>query len=196
MRCQGDRPLHTPVVRLCLSILATGCLALLGGCSWTGSSTAGHPSDTGPFDSRGNYVEEWADSPSKWRRRSSQPTESQPGPDLVAKNDQIRVAPAPSRPQATPPVVTASRPSTPVAAKPKPSTGPTSASTTPKPKPKPVVSKPKPKKPAVTRVTIKKGDTLSGLARRYGTTVGAIKRANGMSGDMIRAGKTLVIPKK
>ncbi len=43
--------------------------------------------------------------------------------------------------------------------------------------------------------TIKSGDTLGAIAARNGTTVSKIKAANGMSSDMIRAGKTLKIPK-
>jgi len=38
------------------------------------------------------------------------------------------------------------------------------------------------------------GDTLYSLARRYGTTVEAIRRANGLSGDLIRVGEVLKIP--
>ncbi len=38
------------------------------------------------------------------------------------------------------------------------------------------------------------GDTLSEIAARYGTTVGAIKIANGLSGDLIRVGDELKIP--
>lgn len=47
-----------------------------------------------------------------------------------------------------------------------------------------------------TTHTIKKGDNLGALARKYGTTVDAIKKANGMKNDNITAGKTLKIPKK
>ncbi|XP_072967657.1 uncharacterized protein [Typha angustifolia] len=43
-------------------------------------------------------------------------------------------------------------------------------------------------------VEIAKGDTLWGLATRYGVSVDAIKEANEMSGDTIYAGKKLVIP--
>jgi LysM repeat protein len=43
--------------------------------------------------------------------------------------------------------------------------------------------------------TIKSGDTLGAIASRNGTTVAKLKAANGMSGDIIRAGKTLKIPK-
>jgi len=41
---------------------------------------------------------------------------------------------------------------------------------------------------------VAKGDTLYGLARKYGTTVTKIKSANGLSGDLIRTGQKLKIP--
>ena len=41
---------------------------------------------------------------------------------------------------------------------------------------------------------VRSGDTLSRIARKYGTTVGAIKAANGKTSDVIRLGETLVIP--
>ncbi len=43
--------------------------------------------------------------------------------------------------------------------------------------------------------TIKKGDTLSAIARKNNTTVAKLKAANGMTSDMIRDGKSLKIPK-
>jgi LysM repeat protein len=45
------------------------------------------------------------------------------------------------------------------------------------------------------RHTVKAGDTLSGIASRYGSSVTKIKSANGLKSDMIRAGRTLVVPK-
>lgn len=39
-----------------------------------------------------------------------------------------------------------------------------------------------------------RGDTLSQLAQRYGTTVAALQAANGLAGDRILAGQTLVLP--
>ena len=42
--------------------------------------------------------------------------------------------------------------------------------------------------------TVQKGDTLFSLSRRYGTTVGAIQSANGLNGDLIRIGQSLMIP--
>lgn len=43
--------------------------------------------------------------------------------------------------------------------------------------------------------TIKSGDTLGAIARKNGTTVAKLKAANGLKSDLIRAGKTLRIPK-
>ncbi|WP_395716155.1 LysM peptidoglycan-binding domain-containing protein [Prosthecobacter sp.] len=43
--------------------------------------------------------------------------------------------------------------------------------------------------------TIKSGDTLGTIARKNGTTVAKLKAANGLKSDLIRAGKTLKIPK-
>jgi N-acetylmuramoyl-L-alanine amidase len=38
------------------------------------------------------------------------------------------------------------------------------------------------------------GDTLSGIAKKYGTTVEAIKASNGLKSDLIRVGQSLTIP--
>lgn len=43
--------------------------------------------------------------------------------------------------------------------------------------------------------TVRSGDTLWLLARRYGTTVDAIKRLNGLSSDLLRIGQILRIPR-
>jgi membrane-bound lytic murein transglycosylase D len=42
--------------------------------------------------------------------------------------------------------------------------------------------------------TIRAGDTLGGIAHRYGVDVAAIREVNGLSGSLIRAGDTLRIP--
>jgi len=41
---------------------------------------------------------------------------------------------------------------------------------------------------------VSKGDTLSGIAVRYGVTVRDIKRANGLNSDLIKIGQSLKIP--
>jgi LysM repeat protein len=44
-------------------------------------------------------------------------------------------------------------------------------------------------------VVVKKGDTLSGLAARYGSSVSSIQRANGMRDTKLAIGRSLVIPR-
>jgi LysM repeat protein len=52
----------------------------------------------------------------------------------------------------------------------------------------------KPSSSARTHV-VRWGDTLSGLAKRYGVTVTELRRANGLSAEMtLRAGESLKIP--
>jgi LysM repeat protein len=41
---------------------------------------------------------------------------------------------------------------------------------------------------------VARGETLFGIARRYGVPAARIREANGMSGDQVNAGQTLVIP--
>jgi membrane-bound lytic murein transglycosylase D len=55
--------------------------------------------------------------------------------------------------------------------------------------------------PSGTRATsarthlVRRGDTLSGLAKRYGVSVSELRRVNGMSdGEMLKAGGSLKIP--
>ncbi len=42
--------------------------------------------------------------------------------------------------------------------------------------------------------TVRKGETLSAIARHYGTNVASLKRANSLSSDRLQAGAQLVIP--
>lgn len=42
--------------------------------------------------------------------------------------------------------------------------------------------------------TVKTGDTLTRIAAMYGVTTSAIKSANGLTSDVVRLGKTLLIP--
>lgn len=49
---------------------------------------------------------------------------------------------------------------------------------------------------AADKHTIKSGETLYSISKKYGTTVIELKRANGLSSDMIYAGQRLNIPGK
>lgn len=51
-------------------------------------------------------------------------------------------------------------------------------------------------KPRITykRYKVKPGDTLSGIARKYHTTIAKIKKANGLKSDRIQIGQILKIP--
>jgi D-alanyl-D-alanine endopeptidase (penicillin-binding protein 7) len=44
------------------------------------------------------------------------------------------------------------------------------------------------------RHVVRRGETLSSIARRYGTTVAAVRAANGLSGSAIQAGQRLSVP--
>ncbi len=47
---------------------------------------------------------------------------------------------------------------------------------------------------ATSTYTVAKGDTLSGIAHKNGTTVTALKQANNLSSDTIRIGQKLTVP--
>ena len=49
--------------------------------------------------------------------------------------------------------------------------------------------------PKARTYTVKKGDTLVAIARRNGTSVKALKRANGLKSDMIHINQKLTIPR-
>jgi murein endopeptidase len=48
--------------------------------------------------------------------------------------------------------------------------------------------------PPTVKHRVRTGETLGGLARRYGTSVSAIRAANGLRGSLIRAGRSYAIP--
>ncbi len=190
-------------MKLALQMTAAGCTALLlASCGSTGSTASNNnPSGTGPFDSRGNYVEEWADNPSKWKRGGSKPGDAlvmndEPPSDSVPipteantpQPGQISSTPVISRPTQVRTTASTSSSTT-------RRTSASTASTKPKPKVTTAAKKPVAKKPATARYTIKKGDTLSAIASRNKTTVSALQRANGIKGSLIQPGKVLVIPK-
>ncbi|MGL4401407.1 MAG: LysM peptidoglycan-binding domain-containing protein [Luteolibacter sp.] len=186
-----------PVLWISASCAFILTLSSCGNSGGGGSQQAG----TGPFDRQGRYIEEWADNPSKWRKPGNAPSPHELRSDdlpEIAQNEQPPQNANPLAPSKPAPVIS----QTTVTAKPtaKPVTTastPTTATPKPvaaKPKPKPVVkAKPKPK--SVTYV-VKSGDSLSVIAGRTGSSVTAIKSANGISGTLIRPGQVLKIPKK
>jgi LysM repeat protein len=175
--------------------VACAFLLILPSCE-TGVNQPGASSATGPFDSNGNYREEWADNPSKWRKSSSAPSPHELRSDVIpeiAKSEQPPESANPLPPKSTSssttpstktkPIVVASRSSSAVRS---------STSKTTKPKTT-TASKPVSKS---TRYIVKSGDSLSAIASRYGASISGIQRANGISGTMIRPGQALTIPKK
>ncbi len=171
----------------------------------------------GPFDNNGNYVESWADDPRKgvaWR--SDRIIDDENKKKKLAKSQQPK-RPTPSSHVAYhPPVVvnhltpqsrphtprsvqntTYHRPTPPVSGittpRSKPRSTPRSHTTSHSTKKKAVLVKPKHRSPI--HYTIKKGDTLYGLSRRFKVSVSNIKKANGMKGTTLRTGRTLLIPR-
>lgn len=68
---------------------------------------------------------------------------------------------------------------------------PTTATTTPTPTPTPA---PTPTPVQQTSYKVVSGDSLYNIARKFNTTVDAIKKANNLTGDMIYVGQALLIP--
>lgn len=65
---------------------------------------------------------------------------------------------------------------------------------TPKPKKPKTRTRTIIKRPSIIVYKVKKGDNLSVIAQRSGTTVAAIRRASGIKGSLIYAGQTIKVP--
>ena len=173
------RPRWLTIPAALLSVALTACV------NNGGLISSNNPTGTGPFDSRGNYVEAWADNPSQWRKGSAPVVEATPD------------RPAADVPVRPPEIVsnTTPKPTSTTVIHKKPTPRPTAvASNTVKPKPaakKPVVKA----KPKTNRHTVRSGENLYNIAKRYGTSVGAIQKANGIKGSVIRPGQSLAIPR-
>lgn len=176
--------------RTIMSILKTTCITVaaivLSNCGTSGKTTievkktSGYQANHGPFDSNGNYVESWADNPP---RRVYVTGYSKKSTSTAKKKTTYT---PPQKKTYTPPKKTYTPPK-------KTYTPPKKKPYTP-PKKKPTKVTPK-SKPPVTHI-VKKGDTLYGLSRRYGSSVSAIQKANKLSGTNIRLGQRLIIPRK
>lgn len=155
-------------VIICLSSCSSG------GKTVTVNKTSGFQQSHGPFDSNGNYVENWADQAPKrtftWNRSAKKkPTP----PQSTSKSVSIARNTTPKKVYTTP-ETTAPRKATKKS---------TAKKITPKTKP-PIYH------------SVVKGNTLYGLARQYGTSVSAIQKANRINGSNISIGKRLIIPRK
>ena len=171
-------------IALSIAVLLNGC----GGAGKEGKapplpSNASYNPGYGPFDQNGNYIEAWADKPARQRNWSRQVLVSSTSSREKAKPSSP-VSPRPNKPVPKPRPIVASRQK--IESKPPVASSPQ--------RPKPATPKPVAKPKPATRHTVVKGDTLYSLGRRYGTSVGAIQRANGLSGTLIKIGQRLRIP--
>lgn len=191
---------------------------------------------TGPFDSRGNYVEAWADTPSKWRARRTVAATEEPAPDRPAMN--VPVTPSQSiaanrssaddeerRPSTTASrrrevEVANTRTRTTASSRETASTKSRStreATVASSGRSKTTASASRSRNTEVasrtskttagkkatastrtsssSRYSVRSGDSLNAIAKRYGTTASALQRANGLKGTMIHPGQSLVVPK-
>lgn len=128
----------------------------------------------------------------------TQPTEAQPdtcavvAPDAVPA-DSVAVAPVGEASA----VAAAFAQSTEAVAAPEEKPSKAEPVAAPAPKPKKETTKPaaKPKPKAVTH-TVRRGENLSKIAKKYGVSVQAVKKANNFAGDRIQVGQKIKIPAK
>jgi len=224
MLCQAPAFPHTTLMRTSrhFALLSISAFSvILSSCGGIGGGTTKNPGGTGPFDRNGNYVEAWADNPSKWGKRSSPTSTPDDIPPSIASNEQ---PPSNAVPLSDSPPVKPSKPTrsgeVEVASRNKLNSKPVEVATnsrsnsktrsreseqTVKVKPKSSEStkskssatakSTKSKSSSSTRYVVKSGDSLSSIASRTGSSVSAIQKANGISGTLIHPGKSLVIPK-
>jgi LysM repeat protein len=259
--------LHHDRMRPILWLPFSSALALiLSGCASNDGSSANNGVGTGPFDSRGNYREDWANDPSKWRKPGSPLPTSGDDLPVIAKNEQpppnanplapsesfhpktqiAPVKPIPSeiasqtrvsdpsshsspkvvkvRPESSQNLASSHPKSSPRVVKVRPEPSPDLASSHPKSSPSVVKVRPEPSpdlasthpksstgeasthrpsssghsktKTKSGRYLVKKGDSLSTIARRNHSSVSAIQKANGIDGTLIHPGDALIVPKR
>ena len=125
------------------------------------------------------------------------PTGTKVGADVTVVSDSVvaaplpTAAPAPAKPTPTPTITPTPTPKPSASATPTPKP---SASATPKPKASPTPSA-TPKPSAVKEYKVKPGDTLTGIASRFGTTSKILRKLNSISNaDLIKIGQILKLP--
>lgn len=169
-------------------VLASQVSCKSGGSGSSSGSTYSGGSKDYPFDENGNYRPEFLAAHGGGGEDVVDLTKDNPRSKFIgtASNDGWKVASTGSKPKVTT-STTRSKP-TPVS-KPKPTK--TVAVSKPKPKPAPAP------KASYGSHSVAQGDTLFSLAKRYGTSVGAIQSANGLGGSTnLKLASSLKIPKK
>lgn len=124
-----------------------------------------------PFDSSGNYVGEWAAEGERRAGRSAIATNSDE--DSWSKSHGNRNSTSSMKKA--------------VYVKSKSSTNKKSTGTK--------TGGDKPKSSSSKKYVVKSSDSLSSIARKFGTTTASIKKSNGLKSDKVRSGTVLVIPK-
>ncbi len=139
-----------------------------------------------PFDSNGNYVSDWAAEGERRAGRSAIATNSDE--ENWSKSHGNRGSSSKKKSGSTKLKSSSTgkkksdgddKPTKPASKK---STGSKTGSTKPKPS-------------SSTKYTVKTTDSLSSIAKKFGTTTASIKKANGLKSDKVRGGTSLVIPK-
>ena len=182
----------------CVLVMALASCTNFGGGPGMGSGF--QQAGTGPFDENGNYVEAWADNPSKWRKSGGARSPHELGTDEIPRIAKSEQPPQNSIPLYPSTLIARSK-STGVKPKvelAKAAAAKSSVKSATKTTGKTTTAKASPAKSPTksTRYVIKQGDSLSSIASRMGCSVAALKSANGISGTAIRAGRYLTIPRK
>lgn len=137
-----------------------------------------------PFDASGKYRKDWVKNGS---RTLSGNNVNRPRFSSSSSSSDSRTASATPQPSTS-----TSRSSVPTRVASSSSSSPPRQQTQSAPAPKP---KPKPKpKPAARYHTVLAKQTLWAISQKYGISVDALKRANGLRSDLIRPGQSLRIP--
>ena len=212
MFCKADVSRYNPAMRpLFHALCGVVVLLSLNACQTTPGK---QEPNVGPFDSQGRYVDAWADDESKWRPYT--PKDVEGDPPKIASNEQPSPNSVPLLPGAVasaevPPHGGSGSPRTTTtkvtSIKTKADTDRTAktgssktkgdtdrtAKTSSKNPSSTAKTTTKPKIASVHHV-VKSGDSLYSIAAKYGCSMNALKEANGISGSIIRDGRSLVIP--
>ncbi|QQL44690.1 LysM peptidoglycan-binding domain-containing protein [Sulfuriroseicoccus oceanibius] len=134
-----------------MTVGAVSAAMVMVSCQGTGSGNDVADGDiVYPFDENGNYIDDAASDAAGWGTDGASGGTYQPTTDL-ASNDGGGYSPPATPPSYSPPAQS-------------------------------------------TSYTVVRGDSLWKISRKFGVSVGAIQRANGISGSNIQIGQTLKIP--